>query len=80
MSDARRLKTLEGENAKPKMMAEQMLDVAALKEMLGKTFAARFEAESGGMGQEGEELPAVLGLCAGRDRSACVSADIEAPG
>ena len=39
MSDARRLKTLESENAKlKKMLAEQMMDVATLKEMLGKNF------------------------------------------
>ncbi len=36
---ARRLKTLESENAKlKKMLAEQMMDVATLKEMLGKNF------------------------------------------
>lgn len=39
VSDARRLKTLESENAKlKKMLAEQMVDVATLKEMLGKNF------------------------------------------
>mgnify|MGYP001792687806 FL=1 len=39
VSDARRLKTLESENAKlKKMLAEQMMDVATLKEMLGKNF------------------------------------------
>ena len=39
VSDARRLKMLEAENAKlKKMLAEQMLDVATLKEMLGKNF------------------------------------------
>ena len=39
VSDARRLKTLESENAKlNKMLAEQMMDVATLKEMLGKNF------------------------------------------
>lgn len=39
VSDARRLKSLEAENAKlKKMLAEQMLDVATLKEMLGKNF------------------------------------------
>ena len=37
VSDARRLKTLDSENAKPKkMLAAQMMDVATLKEMLGK--------------------------------------------
>ncbi len=39
VSDARRLKMLESENAKlKKMLAEQMMDVATLKEMLGKNF------------------------------------------
>lgn len=39
VSDARRLKTLESENAKlKKMLTEQMMDVATLKEMLGKNF------------------------------------------
>ena len=39
VSEAKRLKALETENAKlKKMLAEQMLDVATLKEMLGKNF------------------------------------------
>lgn len=39
VSGARRLKMLEAENAKlKKMLAEQMLDVATLKEMLGENF------------------------------------------
>ena len=39
VSDAKRLKTLEAENAKlKKLLAEQMMDVATLKEMLGKNF------------------------------------------
>ncbi len=39
VSDVRRLKTLESENAKlKKVLAEQMMDVATLKEMLGKYF------------------------------------------
>ena len=39
VSDAQRLKALESENAKlKKMLAEQMMDVATLKEMLGKNF------------------------------------------
>ena len=37
VSDARRLKALEGENTKlKKMLAEQMLDNAALKDLLSK--------------------------------------------
>lgn len=39
VSDARKLKGLEEENAKlKKLLAEQMLDVATLKEMLAKNF------------------------------------------
>lgn len=37
MSDAKRLKSLEDENAKlRRLLADAMLDVSALKEMLGK--------------------------------------------
>ena len=37
VSEAKRLKSLEDENAKlKKLLAEQMLDVAALRELLGK--------------------------------------------
>ena len=39
VSEAKRLKALEEENRKLKrLLAEQMLDVATLKEMLGKNF------------------------------------------
>ncbi len=39
VSDARRLKTLESESAKlKKTLAEHMMDVATLNEMLGKNF------------------------------------------
>lgn len=39
VSDAKRLKALEEENAKlKKLLAEQMMDVSTLKEMLGKNF------------------------------------------
>jgi putative transposase len=39
VSDARGLESLEAEDAKlKKMLAKQMLDVATLKEMLGKDF------------------------------------------
>ena len=37
VSEAKRLKQLEGENAKlKKLLAEQMLDAAGLRELLGK--------------------------------------------
>lgn len=39
VSDAKRLKSLEDENARlKKLLAESMLDVATLKEALGKNF------------------------------------------
>jgi len=39
VSDAKRLKALEDENARlKKLLAEQMMDVSALKEMLTKNF------------------------------------------
>ena len=39
VSDARRLKALEDENAKlKKLLAESMMDVSTLREMLGKNF------------------------------------------
>jgi putative transposase len=39
VSEAKRLKTLEEENRKlKKLLAEQMLDVATLREMLAKNF------------------------------------------
>ena len=39
VSDAKRLKAPEAENAKlKKLLAESMLDVSTLKEMLGKNF------------------------------------------
>ncbi len=81
VSEAKRLKALEAENAKlKKMLAEQMLDVATLKEMLGKTSEARFEAASCGLGHEGEELFAAAGLCPGRDRPARVSTTADQAG
>ena len=39
VSDARKLKALEDENRKlKKLLAESMLDLSTLKEMLGKNF------------------------------------------
>ena len=39
VSDAKKLKALEAENAKlKKLLAEQMMDVSTLTEMLGKNF------------------------------------------
>jgi putative transposase len=45
VSDARKLKGLEDENAKlKKLLAESMLDVSTLKEMLAKTSDAQIAA------------------------------------
>ena len=39
VSDARKLKTLDDENRRlKKLLAESMLDVATLREMMGKNF------------------------------------------
>jgi len=39
LKDVKKLKSLEAENAKlKKLLAEQMMDVSTLKEMLGKNF------------------------------------------
>lgn len=39
LSEAKRLKTLEEENARlKKLLAESMMDVSTLREMLGKNF------------------------------------------
>jgi putative transposase len=47
VSEAKRLKTLEDENAKLKrLLADAMLDNAALKDLLGKSGDARSKAES----------------------------------
>ena len=47
VSDAKRLKALEDENAKlKKLLAEQMLDAAAMKELLSKNGKARREERS----------------------------------
>ena len=51
ISDAKRLKALEEENRKlKKLLAELVLDVATLKEALGKNFDARLAAESCDLG------------------------------
>lgn len=49
VSEARRLKALEEENAKlKKLLAEQMLDAAALRELLSKNGRARRQTRRGG--------------------------------
>lgn len=47
VSDAKRLKSLDDENAKlKKLLAEQMLDAAAMKELLSKNGKIRRDARS----------------------------------
>jgi putative transposase len=67
VSDARRLKALDEENRKlKKLLAEAMLDVATLREALGKTSDAR-GAESGrDLGDRREGLLAAARLRADR--------------
>ena len=66
VSDARKLKGLEEENAKLKrLLAESMLDVSTLKEMLAKTSNAWLAACGRDLGDYGEELLAVSGVHAG---------------
>ena len=66
VSDARRLKTLEDENARlKKLLAEQMLDNAILRDVAAKNGDARCEAEGGGSclhGACGEPASGVPGL------------------
>ena len=70
VSDARRLKTLEEENSKLKrLLADAMLDNAALKDLATKTSDARCEAE-GRAPHDGSTWPVgASGLPAGRSRS-----------
>jgi putative transposase len=53
VSDARKLKGLEEENAKlMKLLAESMLDMSTLKEMLAKNGDARFAAIGRDLGSQ----------------------------
>ncbi|SMC98841.1 transposase, partial [Primorskyibacter flagellatus] len=59
VSDAKRLKTLEDENAKlKKLLAEQMLDAAAMKKMLKKAKPA----ELAGLEESASSLELVAGV------------------
>lgn len=84
VSDAKKLKALEVENARlKKLLAEQMMDVSTLKEMLGKTSEAWCAAASHGplpgrrfgqaksaerRGHDTEWIPAAARLRFGWDR------------
>lgn len=73
VSDARKLKALEDENGKlKKLLAEQMLDNAMLKDVNSKNGDARGKAESGGsslLSARGE--PAAGVRCVGRGSVEC---------
>lgn len=68
VSEAKQLKALKAENAKlKKMMAEQMLNVATFKEMLGsKASEVRCEATNSGLDYDREELQSAESLLLGR--------------
>jgi putative transposase len=57
VSEARRLRQLEDENTRlKKLLAELMMDVSTLREMLGKTSDARLEEECRELGHGREGL------------------------
>lgn len=63
MSDAKKLKALEAENAKLReLLAKQMMDVSAMKEMLGKISEAWCMASRRGLRHDAEGIPAAAGL------------------
>jgi putative transposase len=67
VSEAKRLKALEEENAKlKKLLAESMLDVSTPREALEKTSDAQFPEAVRGLGDHGEGLLAASRLRAGR--------------
>ena len=71
VSEAKRLRTLEEENARlKKLLAELMMDVSTLRELLGKTTDARLEENCRELGHDREELFSAARLCPGRDRPA----------
>ena len=92
-SDAKRLRSLEEENARLKVrrdrgrsaaaqarrtLAESVLDVSTLREILGKNSDAWFEEERRELGHDREELFAAPRLRAGRDRAEDVPIRVDA--
>ena len=64
VSDARRLKALEDENAKlKKLLAEAMLDNAMLKDVASKNGDARREAGGSGSSVHGARCEPTPGVC-----------------
>ena len=67
VSEAKRLKALEDENAKlKKLLAESMLDVSTLKDLLAKTSDARLAARCRDLGDGSERLLAAASVRACR--------------
>lgn len=76
VSDAKRLKALEDENAKlKKLLADQMLEASALRELLSKNGRARRQARSrrASAGRDGPVGAAGLFLCGRRSQDDPVS-------
>jgi putative transposase len=79
VAEAKRLKALEDENGKLKrLLADAMLDVSTLKEMLGKTAEARLKEERRDLGNNGKGLLTAPGLRPDRYRSARVPLSVDA--
>lgn len=67
VSDAKRLKDLEEESAKLKMLlAESMMDVLTLREMLGKTSDAWLKEKCRELGNPNQGVVATMCPWAGR--------------
>jgi len=81
VSDAKKLKALEAENAKlKKLLAEQMMDVSTLKQILEKTSEAWCAAARRGLGHDTEGISTAAGLRFGWDRPARLSAGVNSIG
>jgi putative transposase len=81
VSEAKRLKQLEDENAKLKrLLAESVMDVSTLREMLGKTSEAWGKEIRRVLGHDRERLFAASRLPSGGHRSASPSLPIQPPG
>ncbi len=73
VADARRPKALGAENAKlKKMLAEQMLHVATLEEIPGKSFQGPSALQGGGLGHETEGRRAAADLRPWGSTRACI--------
>ena len=79
VSEAKRLRSLELENAKLKcLLADAMLDVSTLNEMLGKTSNAQDPERNGGLGDQRKGALAAAGLRSGGDESRGLPLSVDA--